>query len=129
GTTNITMSIAGVHGLNPGDQVFINFPSGSLDPDTIYQVLTVPDATHFTIGSIVATNSTDNGATVLPLVAPSLTRSGNVTIQWSTWNLGFTDSGSSSSLLQTPLNSPTVFNFFFPDYKFPGILASAALTT
>src|SRR5581483_4099704 len=26
-------------------------------------------------------------------------------------------------------NSPTVFNFFFPDYKFPGLLASAGLTT
>jgi hypothetical protein len=40
-----------------------------------------------------------------------------------------TDSGTSSSLLQTPLNSPTVFNFFFPDYRFQGILASAGLTT
>ena len=33
------------------------------------------------------------------------------------------------SLGQNPLRSPTVFNFFFPDYKFPGILASAGLTT
>jgi hypothetical protein len=42
----------------------------------------------------------------------------------------YTDDGSSSSsLFQTPLNSPTVFNFFFPDYKFPGILASSGLTT
>src|SRR2546426_490667 len=40
-----------------------------------------------------------------------------------------TDTGSSSSLSQTPLNSPTVFNFFFPDYRFPGVLASAGLTT
>src|ERR1041384_1576773 len=39
------------------------------------------------------------------------------------------DVGSSSSLLQTPMNSPTVFNFYFPDYKFPGLLASAGLTT
>jgi hypothetical protein len=29
----------------------------------------------------------------------------------------------------TPLNSPTVFNYFFPDFKFPGPLAAAGLTT
>jgi len=40
-----------------------------------------------------------------------------------------TDTGSSSSLSQSPLNSPTVFNFYFPDYKFPGALAAAGLTT
>ena len=27
------------------------------------------------------------------------------------------------------MNSPTVFNFFFPDYKFPGALTTAGLTT
>jgi len=43
--------------------------------------------------------------------------------------MNFTDTGSSSALTQTPLNSPTVFNFFFPDYQFPGTLASAGLTT
>jgi hypothetical protein len=43
--------------------------------------------------------------------------------------MNYTDSGFSSTLSQTPLNAPTVFNFFFPDYKFQGILASAGLTT
>jgi len=43
--------------------------------------------------------------------------------------VGYTDTGNSSSLSQTPLHSPTVFNFFFPDFKFPGPLASAGLTT
>ena len=28
---------------------------------------------------------------------------------------------------QTPLNAPSVFNFFYPDYKFPGALANAGL--
>ena len=27
------------------------------------------------------------------------------------------------------MNAPTVFNFFFPDYKYPGALATAGLTT
>ena len=30
---------------------------------------------------------------------------------------------------QSPLNSPTVFNFYLPDYKFPGVLASQGITT
>ena len=50
-------------------------------------------------------------------------------VKWNTWGMGATESGSSQSLSQTPLRSPTVFNFFFPDYKFPGILGSAGLTT
>jgi hypothetical protein len=52
-------------------------------------------------------------------------RSGIVIVQASTWHMNDTD----SSLSQTPLSSPTVFNFFFPDYKFPGVLASAGVTT
>jgi hypothetical protein len=38
-------------------------------------------------------------------------------------------SSTDSTLTQTPLRSPTVFNFFFPDFRFPGALASAGLTT
>jgi hypothetical protein len=70
-----------------------------------------------------------NSATVFPLIPPPLPRSGNVVVQYSTWNIGATDTGSSLSLAQTPVNSPTVFNFFFPDYKYPGILTTAGLTT
>jgi hypothetical protein len=39
--------------------------------------------------------------------------------------MGSTD----GSLDQSPLNSPTVFNFFLPDYKYAGPLAQAGLTT
>src|SRR5207245_163982 len=74
-------------------------------------------------------SQTLNGHAIFPLVVPPLNRSGNATVQWSTWAMNATDGGSTSSLSQTPLNSPTVFNFFFPDFKFPGLLASAGLTT
>jgi hypothetical protein len=51
-------------------------------------------------------------------------------VQFGTYGgMNATDTGSSSSLAQTPLNSPTVFNFFFPSYKFPGPLTTAGLTT
>jgi hypothetical protein len=58
-----------------------------------------------------------------------LTRNGSVAVQNSTWNLGYTDTGTSASLLQSPLRAPTVFNFYFPNYEFPGALSSAGLTT
>jgi hypothetical protein len=43
--------------------------------------------------------------------------------------MGYTDGGTGASLSQSPLRSPTVFNFFYPGYEFPGLLASAGLTT
>jgi hypothetical protein len=43
--------------------------------------------------------------------------------------MGYTDSGSIYNLSQTPLRPPTVFNFFYPNYQFPGALASAGITT
>ena len=46
-------------------------------------------------------------------------------IQESSWNMGSSD----GDLSQTPLQSPTVFNFFFPGFQFPGPLAAAGLTT
>jgi hypothetical protein len=80
-----------------------------------------------TSGSSVT--QTVTSPTLFPLVAPPMNRSGNATLSWNTWNMNATDSGTSSALVQTPLNSPTVFNFFLPEYRFPGILGSAGLTT
>ena len=122
--TNITVAFNGPHGLNPGDPFYVLFTAG---PGTNgqYTVATVPDALHFTF---VVTNSlrqTQNGMIVFPLVPPALKRSGTVAVQLSTWHMSYTD----TTLTQTPLRSPTVFNFFFPGFRFPGALASAGLTT
>ncbi len=46
--TNVTVGLIGNHGLHPGDNVYIYFSYGS-PPNGQYQVVTVPDATHFTI--------------------------------------------------------------------------------
>ena len=127
--TNLTYSTSLPHGLNPGDYVYINFTAAGSPADGQYQVLTVPDATHFTTTVPSIANQTQNSATVFPLVAPPLPRSGNVVVQWGTWVLNATDTGATYSLGQTALNSPTVFNFFFPGYKFPGPLTTAGLTT
>src|SRR6185503_18425835 len=111
-----------------GKNVYVAFPSGAVSPDGSYRVASVPSMTQFKVVSTVAGNNSD-GATVLPLVSAPVYRSGSVTLNYNSWNMNYTDSGFSSSLSQTPLNAPTVFNFFMPDYKFQGILASAGLTT
>jgi hypothetical protein len=128
--TNLTISTSLPHGLHVGDSVFVNFTQAGSPADNTFQVAAVPDATHFTCYTATNNNQTQDQITVYPLVAPPLNRSGSVVVDWNTWNIGTTDSSSSGRTLgQTPLNSPTVFNFFFPGYMFPGILGSAGLTT
>jgi hypothetical protein len=129
--TNVTIYAPFQHGLSPGNNVFINFTQSGNPASGLYPVNTVIDATHFTI---IVTNSASNpfasdSQVIYPLVPPPLVRNGTVTFSWNTWAMNATDTGSSSSLAQTPLNSPTVFNFFFPGYAFPGPLSDAGLTT
>jgi hypothetical protein len=126
--TNVLVSCAGPHGLIVGQTIFI--PANAVNlPSAQYQVISIPDASHFVIYSSTPANQTQSGFNLYPLDPPPLTRSGTVAIQQSTWNLSYTDTGSTFNLSQSPLRSPTVFNFFFPDYEFPGSLSAAGLTT
>jgi len=126
--TNIVVSTTGPHGLVAGNNVYINFTSGTAVSGT-YPVATVPDPEHFTLTTTNSANQNQNSLTVYALDPPPLNRSGTVVVQEDTWNMGYTDMGTVSSLSQSPLRSPTVFNFFYPGYEFPGALASAGLTT
>jgi len=130
GNTTVNYSTPFPHGLTVGNNVRVVFAAGGPSSGQ-YQVTSVPDAKRFTFSVPSTGNGSQNGATVYPLIPPPLNRSGSATVSWSTWTVNSTDSnpGSTANLAQTPLNSPTVFNFFFPDYKFPGALASAGLTT
>ena len=65
----------------------------------------------------------NNGIIIWPLVPAPQGRSGAVAINQSTFSLGSTE----STLTQSPLNAPTVFNYFLPDYKYPGSLANNGL--
>jgi hypothetical protein len=128
--TNITISTTVPHGLNPGDNFYAVFTSAGSPTNGQYQVASIVDPLHFTFNTTALIgNGTYNGATWYPLVSAPLARFGNVSVQWNTWGMGITDGGTSSSLSQSPLRSPTVFNFFPPDYHNPGILAAAGLTT
>ncbi|MEI6083107.1 MAG: DUF1800 family protein [Verrucomicrobiota bacterium] len=122
--SNITVSTSGNHGLSVSDMVSIDFQSGTA-PSGVYPVTTVVDEDHFTVFIPMTGSQTQSSLIVAPVAGPPLFRSGNVDIVGSTWSMSATD----NDLTQTPLRSPTVFNFFPPDYKFPGILASAGLTT
>ena len=70
-------------------------------------------------------NETGGSITLYPLDTPPLSRSGSVAIASSKFTMGNTN----SSLAQTPLDAPTVFNFFYPDFQFPGPLAANNITT
>ena len=126
--TVVTVDCTGPHGLTTNESLFVNFNT-VVPADGQYQVATIPDATHFTITLTTSSNQTQSSFSIYPLNAPALTRSGTVAQQYSTWNMGYTDTGSSSSLMQTPLRAPTVFNFFYPNFQFPGVIAAAGLTT
>jgi hypothetical protein len=126
--TNIVISTAGPHGLVAGNSVYINFTSGTA-LDGTYQVASVNDLTHFTVTTTNSATQNQNSLAVYGLQPPVLSRSGTVIIQENTWNMSYTDLGTISSLSQSPLRSPTVFNFFYPGYEFPGNLAAAGLTT
>jgi hypothetical protein len=126
--TNIVVSTTGPHGLVAGDSVYINFTSGTAASGT-YVVASVSDPEHFTVITAVSKSQNENSLSVYGLQAPVLNRSGTVVIQQSTWNMSYTDTGTTAALSQSPLRSPTVFNFFYPGYEFPGALASAGLTT
>ncbi len=120
------------HHLTPGSQIFLNFTAGNPQPtDGIFTVESVPDANTFTVltSTAVATqggnNDSDNGMWMFPLVVQPTGRNGNIDATASTFAMG----NITTDIDQTPLNSPTVFNFFLPEFKFPGALASAGLTT
>ncbi len=126
-TTNIVISTTGAHELLVGDSVYIVFRSGTATTGT-YVVTAVSNPTHFTVTTTTSKSQNQNVLTVYPLAPPPLNRSGTVVMQEDTWNMGYTDT-STPSLSQSPLRSPTVFNYFYPGYQFPGTLASAGLTT
>lgn len=128
----ITLDTNFNHELNVGDQVQLNIYGGNPEPnDFVGTVESVVDLNTYTVLSTatgnpnLATNQGFNSVFQFPLKALPLTRSGNVGNRPSSFQVNHTE----TDLSQTPLYSPTVFNYFLPDYKFPGSLASQGLTT
>jgi uncharacterized protein (DUF1800 family) len=119
------------HNLQVGNNVWIDSPvQGGAPVDGQFNVIGMTDEDHFTVtyppvypvpnGTYSNPSGSQNGVTIWPLVPPPAGRSGVVTVNSST----FACNGTNGSLSQTPFNAPTVFNFFYPDYKYPGSLAN-----
>jgi uncharacterized protein (DUF1800 family) len=130
----ITCATFGRHDLAVNDHVWLDFtgaPTPLAPADGEYVVATVIDDDHFTVlGSNASATSYPN-LVVYPLVKPPIVRTGSLSVQQSTYNMGSTTGQSTTAdLNQSPLNSPTVFNFFYPDFRYPGTgsLATAQLT-
>lgn len=127
----VTMDTNTNHELNVGDQVQLNFYGGNpLPVDMVATVDTVVDGNTWTFlapsaGTNLGTSQGVDQVYQFPLKSLPLTRTGTVGSRPSTFRMDNTD----TDLGQSPLNSPTVFNFFLPDFKFPGALASQGLTT
>ena len=126
--TNLTVYCSAPHGLVTNQTFFVNVNTVLIPPGQ-YQVKTIPNANQFTFNTTNSQSNPQSAFNLYPFGAPPLNRSGTVSAQFNTWNMGDTASSTTYNLAQSPLGAPTVFNFFFPDYQFPGVLSSAGLTT
>jgi uncharacterized protein (DUF1800 family) len=120
------------HHLSVGQSIYLNFTqvsgAATMPTDGEYVVDTVPDPNTFTVLTSTAnapSTTSRNGMWMFPLVTQPVSRNGNVNKLSSTYQLNNTD----TDIDQAPLNADTVFNFYLPDYKFPGLLASQGITT
>ncbi|MBX7207884.1 MAG: DUF1800 family protein [Verrucomicrobiaceae bacterium] len=121
------------HNLSVGTQIWVDVPViGTPVYDAEYTIASMTDEDHFRTsnqptnlngGTYPTPSGSTNSVNIWPLVPAPTGRSGTVNVNQSTFVLGSTE----STLTQSPLNAPTVFNFFFPDYKFPGSLSNTGL--
>ena len=135
----LTLDFPAGHDYTVGTPIQIDFVTGGA-PSGLFTVLTSTTPTLTVTGmDTLTTVRTGNANVILP--ADIVTRNGalvatresyavnrtggNVALTFNDWGLNDTD----NDLSQTPMRSPTVFNFFEPDYRSPGILAQAGLIT
>ncbi len=140
GATNITLQTSGAFDLAPattgatpyaGDRVQIDFPVTNSPigaTNGIYNVVAVPGPNLVTVNgpsNLTLGNQSTTGMIAYPLTNAAWTRNGTLTLKFGTWNVSY----SQNDLNQTPLDSVTVFNFFYPSYQYPGAIAQAGMTT
>jgi uncharacterized protein (DUF1800 family) len=139
--STITLQTANSFDVKVGDQVWVDFlvtltPLGA--QSGLYTVTGVPGNNLITILSptvLTAGTESTNGMVAYPLNLNAATRNGTLTVDFGTWNIGNTTTN--STLDQSPLNSATVFNFFYPNYAYAGpvgtagksLIAQAGMTT
>ena len=129
--STIYLNTAGNHNLKVGDSVWIDFlvtNSPTPAPSQVYTVASVTQPNQFTVTitpAVTAGSQSTSGQAVYPLAISQWSRNGTCSVQFGTWNVSY----SNNDLTQTPLGATTVFNFFYPDYRYPGAMATAGMTT
>lgn len=125
--STITVTCNVLHNVAAGGTVGISFVPANgqtIVPALVNgTVLSVIDPLTFTVAA--ADSATRSGTFTGASTSPILTRTGPVASGLSDWLIGTTD----TDIAQTPMRSPTVFNFFSPGYQYPGTVASAGLLT
>ena len=135
----ITLTIPAGHSYLAGDSIQVDFVTAGA-PSGLFTVLSSTTPTLTVTGADIPIALRNGNANVI-LPADIVTHTGalvatresyvanrtggTVALTFSDWGLGETE----TDLSQTPMRSPTVFNFFEPDYSSPGILAQAGLIT
>ena len=123
-TLSMTTSLNG--NLNVGDSVWLQTGSAFELGNAMFTIAAVKGSESYILfNSGTYTDTTSPQSNMYPLAPPPLTRSGTVAVGSSTYNLGNTN----SEVAQTPLDAATVFNFYYPNYEFPGSLANSNVTT
>ncbi len=139
GVPTLTVTCGNLHGQVVNNKVTIDFTpvtgQTQVPTDGVYNISSISqtEPRRFVLtfesplraGEVVSTVNNLSGAFHAAPHTPVLNRTGTAVSGYSDWNVGNTD----TSLGQTPLASPTVFNFFEPTYKFPGPLADSGLVT
>ncbi len=131
GVSSILLQTGANHNLVEGDSVQLKFlvtNQGTPAVSGIYTVSPDPGSNSFRVNapSVITDGSQgSSGMVVYPLKNSHWTRSGTVEVGLSSWGIGNSD----NTLNQTPLDATTVFNFFYPDYRYPGDIATAGMTT
>jgi hypothetical protein len=126
-STNWTMITSQNDALKAGDPFYLTSTTANFDLKS--QQWVVASATgirsYLMSSSKTHVNTSDYGSTIFPLVPPPWTRSGSVSLPNGTYVVQNTD----ADLGETPIGAPTVFNFYYPDYKYPGALTVNNVTT
>ena len=123
--TNFTLTTDQDIALKAGDHFWLSTTSPDLK-QAEWVVASVSGLRSYVVTSTTShLAGTITGSSIYPLTPPPSSRSGVVSLPNGTFSVGSTD----SDLSQTPISSPTVFNYFYPDYKYPGTLAENNIST
>jgi hypothetical protein len=125
----VTVTCNTNHHLATGNTVFLAFTpetGQTTSPSNgLYEITRIDDRSFTITNSAGPFTVMREGLIVMSPQSPAALIAGQVSTTFSNFSVGDTE----TDLAQTPLRSPTVFNFFMPDYQYPGTLASNGLVT